>query len=174
MSNSLIDGSELTPEAIPFESQLLEEIFDIYDITPRFADFLTRQHMPGRAVHHIPGTRNLARHGILLFPLPSHDHEPTNTQLELWYSAVIRTHEDYKGNRFDRSRLVVNWQRMCVWASYSTNGDATFLILRCPSHIKAKLYDAFAGPAGTSLLNHPMLLHAFLAEQLVLKYHLVV
>ena len=86
----------------------------------------------------------------------------------MWYSAVIRSHEEYANDKVDRSRLVVNWQRMCVWSDYSTNGDATFLILRCPPSIKEKFYDAFLGPSGLSLRQHPMLMHAFLAEHLVL------
>jgi hypothetical protein len=81
---------------------------------------------------------------------------------------VIRTHGDYQGDRLDRSRLVVNWQRMCVWSDYSISGDATFVILRCPPSIKQKFYDAFEGKSGLSLRQHPMLLHAFLAEHLVI------
>lgn len=57
---------------------------------------------------------------------------------------------------------------MCIWSDYATNGDATFLIMRCPPHIKEKFYDAFSGEAGLSLRQHPMLLHAFLAEHLVI------
>lgn len=66
---------------------------------------------------------------------------------------------------------------MCVWSSYTPSsssaasdarGTATFLILRCPLHIRQKFYDAFTGPAGLSLRRHPMLLHAFLAEHLVM------
>lgn len=144
-----IEGIEADPERLPLESSMLEEIFSTYDITPRFADFLVRQHMPGRAIHTISGSRDLERH-------------------ELWYSAVIRTHNDYEPNNNDKSRLVVYWQRMCIWADYSVNGDATFLILRCPLNIKERLYDAFLGEAGLSLRQHPMLLHAFLAEHLVI------
>ena len=83
---------------------------------------------------------------------------------------MIRTHNDYQPNNpdMDKSRLVVYWQRMCVWSDYnSATGNATFLILRCPPHIKEKFYDAFRGTAGLSLRQHPMLLHAFLAEHLV-------
>ena len=89
-------------------------------------------------------------------------------RLEIWYSAVIRTHSSYEGEILDRSRLVVNWQRMCVWSDYSTSGDATFVILRCPLYIKQRFYDAFEGKAGLILHQHPMLLHAFLAEHLVM------
>jgi hypothetical protein len=43
---------------------MFEKLFDTYNITPRFVDFLVRQHMPGRAVHHAPGSRELTRHGM--------------------------------------------------------------------------------------------------------------
>lgn len=53
----------MDPERLPVESSMLEEIFSTYDITPRFADFLFRQHMPGRAIHVAYGSRDLERHG---------------------------------------------------------------------------------------------------------------
>jgi hypothetical protein len=59
-----IEGSEKDPERLPMESSVFQKMFETYDITPRFADFLTRQHMPGRAVHYVPGSRELARHGM--------------------------------------------------------------------------------------------------------------
>ena len=55
-----------------------------------------------------------------------------------------------------------------MWSDYLTSGDATFVILRCPPYIKQRFYDAFKGKAGLSLHQHPMLLHAFLAEHLVM------
>lgn len=53
----------MDPERLPVESSMLEEIFSTYDVTPRFADFLVRQHMPGRAIHTVSGSRDLDRHG---------------------------------------------------------------------------------------------------------------
>jgi len=50
--NRFIDAIHDDPERLPITSTLLQHLFDVYEISPRFANLIKRQHMPGRALHY--------------------------------------------------------------------------------------------------------------------------
>ncbi|KAF2493174.1 hypothetical protein BU16DRAFT_540895 [Lophium mytilinum] len=139
-----LDGVPKDPSRLPITSSLLGEIFSTYKVNSRFADFVHRQHMPGQA-----------------------SQSTTSLDHELWFSAVIRSHESYRGKRTDLSRSVIDWQRCCIWGDHHATGDFTYMIWRCPLYIKEMFRETFIGPDGSNLLYHPMLVHAFLAENIV-------
>lgn len=55
--------------------------------------------------------------------------------------------------------------RFLVWSDCNRDGSMTYLILRSPPSMKQKFYACFKDGAATALVRHPMLVHAFLAEQ---------
>lgn len=54
---------------------------------------------------------------------------------------------------------------MNVWACHDpVNLRTTAVVLRCPNDLMESFVDRFSGPQGTSLLEHPTLLHAYLVN----------
>lgn len=49
----------------------------------------------------------------------------------------------------------------------SIRGPSACLIWRCQAEVKESFYRAFTGESGKKLLSHPLLVHAFLLESIV-------
>jgi hypothetical protein len=66
---------------------------------------------------------------------------------------------------------VLEWSRFFVWSGYDlVTGATTALVLQCPEDKKLELVEAFGkGLKAEMLKNHPMMLHAFFMEGIVLK-----
>lgn len=87
---------------------------------------------------------------------------------EFWYSLIIRSLESIEGS-IDPSKRVLNWARFCVWAGQDTTSRTTTIVaLKCPEDLKAELVLAL-GDKGEAIKQHPMLIHAFLAQNILLK-----
>ena len=68
----------------------------------------------------------------------------------------------------DLSRKVLDWMSFCVWSNYNVaTKDMTVLIWRCPAQLKQKFYSTFQDSEGRKLQRHPMLIHAFLMEHII-------
>ncbi|KAK8127823.1 hypothetical protein PG984_008931 [Apiospora sp. TS-2023a] len=156
-----IDALPEQPDMLPVTESIFRQTVESLDITPRFIDNLGRQHMPGREIRR----RNdgSGRH-------------------EMWYTAVLRRDGSslkYKNvnHIVELTRQYAYWQRLCVWADYCQRpGEAgqggvsiTYLILRCPHDIKQAFTNTFLGEPGLKLLEHPMSVHAFVMDKIILS-----
>ncbi|KAK8034054.1 hypothetical protein PG993_009049 [Apiospora rasikravindrae] len=157
-----IDALPEEPDMLPVTESVFREVVKSFDITPRFIDNLGRQHMPGREVRRRrDGT---SRH-------------------EMWYTAVLRrdgTSLNYSNvnQTAELTRKYAYWQRLCVWADSCQrrgeeaggehNTSTTYLILRCPRNVKQALVSTFSGKPGLKLLEHPMSIHAFIMDKVIL------
>lgn len=166
--HSFLDRIERDPDRLPVTSTLFRQMFDMYNITPFFAGYLSRQLVSSRTIHYDQESRKPQRYGArTYFP---HARIPLTCYAELWYSYVIRSLLDYGDAAPDLSRKVMDWQRFCVWSELNLNtGQITTLALRCPVALKELFCSTFMGRQGSELEQHPMLLHAFLMEY-VLEY----
>ena len=75
-------------------------------------------------------------------------------------------------NPTDPTKRVLDWRRLCVWTRRDMrSGVTTMIILRCPAEPKEKIMSVLGdgGESQRELLRHPMLVHALLAEDLVLR-----
>lgn len=55
-----------------------------------------------------------------------------------------------------------------VWSDFNVQTyDNTLMIWRCPPDVKETFINTFNGPSGEELVLHPMLVHAFFAEQIL-------
>lgn len=74
-------------------------------------------------------------------------------------------------NTLNASKRVLEWSRFFVWSGYDlVTGATTALVLQCPEDKKLELLEAFGkGSKAEMLKNHPMMLHAFFLEGIVLK-----
>lgn len=154
-----IDALPEQPDLLPVTETLFRETVAAFDISPRFIDNLGRQHMPGREIRHRPdGSR---RH-------------------EMWYTTVLRsdgTSLSYGSANpiAELTRQFGYWQRLCVWADARQQRrgreqgiSTTYMILRCPREIKQALANTFLGEPGLKLLEHPMSVHAFVMDKIIL------
>ncbi|KAK8026217.1 hypothetical protein PG990_004040 [Apiospora arundinis] len=157
-----IDALPEQPDKLPVTESLFRETVASLGISPRFIDNLGRQHMPGREIRH-------RRDG--------------SSRHEMWYTAVLRsdgTSLNY-GNANQIAELTRQfgyWQRFCVWADSCQQGgkeggggkstSTTYMILRCPRDIKQALASTFLGEPGLKLLEHPMSVHAFVMDKIIL------
>lgn len=95
---------------------------------------------------------------------------------------MIRTEGSLNSNipcsAADLTRQVAYWQRFRMWSDYhleahegpvgdSVRGPSACLIWRCQAEAKESFYRAFTGEGGKKLLSHPMLVHAFFLESIV-------
>ncbi|KAK7958539.1 hypothetical protein PG988_013387 [Apiospora saccharicola] len=155
-----IDALPEQPDMLPVTESIFRQAVESFDITPRFIDNLGRQHMPGREIRR--RSDGSSRH-------------------EMWYTAVMRRDGSslkYKNvnHIVELTRQYAYWQRLCVWADYCQRpGEAgqggasiTYLILRCPHDIKQAFTHTFLAEPGLKLLEHPMSVHAFVMDKIVL------
>lgn len=158
-----IDAIAEKPDLLPVTESILRDIFDVFNVSPRFADNLSRQHMPGRATHR-------SKNGDI--------------RHELWYTAVLRSQGNHIRSQsvtqtLELTRQIGYWQRFCVWSDCSvktndTDGEKcimTYLLWRCPRDIKDSFLTTFAGSAGVKLLDHPMGAHTFFTERIIMLTH---
>ncbi|MCJ1355916.1 MAG: hypothetical protein MMC33_005909 [Icmadophila ericetorum] len=144
-----LDGIQHDPNRLPITSDRLKLIFSTYNITPRFAGFLARQHVPGRTVYYEKDTQKPLQHDV-------------------WYSAVIRSSYSHGNVAPDLSREVLDWTAFCLWSTYDlVTADETILVWRYPIALKHKFYSTFQKYAGEELQTHPMLAHAYFTEQIL-------
>ncbi|CAD6589452.1 MAG: hypothetical protein ASARMPREDX12_003838 [Alectoria sarmentosa] len=129
----------------------LRSIFNTFDISPRFADYISRQHMPGSATRFDPATSKPYQH-------------------ELWYSAVIRSSSLYGDESApDLSRKVADWTRFCLWSKYDLFTKRLHVVtLGCPPAMREDFQSMFQGENGLQLQRHPMILHAHFARACML------
>ncbi|KAK8065025.1 hypothetical protein PG997_011772 [Apiospora hydei] len=155
-----VDALPEQPDMLPVTESIFREVVASFDISPRFIDNLSRQHMPSREIRR--RRDGLSRH-------------------EMWYTAVLRrdgTSLNYSNANqvVELTRKYTYWQRLCVWADSSQrrgeegqeNTSTTYMILRCPRDVKQSLVSTFSGEPGLKLLEHPMSDHAFVMDKVIL------
>lgn len=158
-----LDAVPDQPDVLPITAQTFRDVLDVFRANARFTDNLARQHMPGREIHRLGDDR--VRH-------------------ELWYTAVLRSAGDRvqseSGNRtLEFTRQFAYWQRVVMWSDYQLGKDANgadiataaYMIWRCPLRVKRAFFSTFSGGNGLRLLDHPMAVHAFMVEKIVLYTH---
>ncbi|KAK9791968.1 hypothetical protein SCARD494_07375 [Seiridium cardinale] len=158
-----LDAINEKPDFLPVTESLLRDIFDVFDVSPRFSDNLSRQHMPGRCTHRL-------RDGTI--------------RHEMWYTAVLRSEGNHirsqsANHTMELTRQYAYWQRFCIWSDcrLPKDGDEentsvmTYMVWRCPQDVKQSFFSTFSGEAGSKLLDHPMGVHAFMTEKIVLHTH---
>ncbi|KAI1335996.1 hypothetical protein F5Y15DRAFT_427552 [Xylariaceae sp. FL0016] len=160
-----LDGIPDQPDILPITESLLHAVFEKLDVSPRFMDNLSRQHMPGREI------RRLSRDEF---------------RYQIWYTAVLRSDGDSFQTQFksanqtlEFTRQYAYWQRFLMWADYRhqnhgtgpAGGTTTYMIWRCPRKAKQAFLSTFIGESGLRLLDHPMAVHAFFTEKIVLHTH---
>ncbi|KAI1851529.1 hypothetical protein JX265_012389 [Neoarthrinium moseri] len=161
-----LDAIPEKPDLLPVTEPLLQDIFDNFKVSSRFADNLSRQHMPGRAIYRLG--RQQFRH-------------------QLWYTAVLRSDGSALSSQFQSANQTLEftrqysyWQRFCMWSEYQHHidsdertavGTATYMIWRCPRATKQAFFSTFSGESGLKLLEHPMAVHAFFTEKIVMHTH---
>lgn len=147
-----VDCVQKDQERLSVFSADLRSIFETFDISPRFAGFISRQHMPGSATRFDETTYK------------PHQHE-------LWYSAVIRSnwyHGDERAR--DLSRKVADWRRFSLWSNYNLfTKRLHVVVLGWPPAMRENFQVVFQGERGLQLQRHPMILHAYFARALLLK-----
>lgn len=62
-SSSFVDRIQKDQERLSVTAAVLNAIFDAFDISPRFAGFISRQHMPGSDTRFDPPTYKPRQHG---------------------------------------------------------------------------------------------------------------
>ena len=75
-------------------------------------------------------------------------------------------------NPNDPTKRVLDWRRLTVWTQRDTRtGANTMIILRLPARVQERLFATFGdeGEGQAELLRHPMLLHAWLGEWLIIE-----
>ncbi|KAK7968060.1 uncharacterized protein PG986_002337 [Apiospora aurea] len=155
-----IDALPEQPDVLPVTESVFREVVASFDISPRFIDNLGRQHMPGREIRR-------RRDG--------------SSRHEMWYTAVLRrdgTSLNYSNANqvVELTRKYAYWQRLCVWADScqrrgeegQRNTSTTYMILRCSRDVKEALVSTFSGEPGLKLLEHPMTVHAFVMDKVIL------
>ncbi|CAF9927216.1 MAG: hypothetical protein ALECFALPRED_003648 [Alectoria fallacina] len=132
----------------------LRSIFNTFDISPRFAGYISRQHMPGSATR------------LDLATSKPHQHE-------LWYSAVLRSSSLYGDESApDLSRKVADWTRFCLWSKYDLFTKRLHVVtLGCPPAMREHFQSIFQGENGLQLQRHPMIFHAHFARAAMLQTH---
>lgn len=95
---------------------------------------------------------------------------------DMCYSLISRSRdrrnkkeaEKYRRESFPTyyaSKSVIEWSRMNVWACHDlVNHTVTVLVIRCPDHLMTSFVSTFSGQRGTTLLQHPILTHAYLCS----------
>lgn len=155
-----IDALPEQPDMLPVTQSIFRQVVESFDIAPRFIDNLGRQHMPGREIR---------------------NRSDGSSRHEMWYTAVLR--RDGSSLKYSNVNHIVEltrqysyWQRLCVWADYCYRpGDegqstsTTYMILRCPRDIKQAFTNTFLGEPGLKLLEHPMSVHAFVMDKIILS-----
>lgn len=145
---------------LPVTESIFREAVESFNVNPRLIDNLGRQHMPGREIRR---------------------RSDRSSRHEMWYTAVLRrdgSSLNYKNanHMVGLTRQYAYWQRLCVWADYCqrpgeegmSGASITYIILRCPRDIKQAFTNTFLGEPGLKLLEHPMLVHAFLMDKTIL------
>ncbi len=162
-----IDCIQKDQEKLSITSKLLRTIFDAYDISPRFAGFISRQHMPGSATEFDKSTFEPSSHGRSVSSLVF----VYLTDAELWYSAVIRSnwlHGDETAR--DLSRKVADWRRFSLWSKHNLSSKrSNVVVMGCPPQMRQNFASLFLGENGLQLQRHPMLIHAYFARNLLLR-----
>jgi len=157
-------------ERLSVTSPVLRTIFDVYRISPRFAGYISRQHMPGNATRFDQNTYQAHQHGSSTRSCALHAVSDLNKNAELWYSAVLRStwlHGDETAR--DLSRKVADWRRFSLWSNYDWRTKRLeVLVMGCPPQLRAQFVCRFEGKKSFELQRHPMLLHAFFARGLLL------
>ena len=96
------------------------------------------------------------------------------SRIQYLYSAVVRS-LGASANPKDPTRRVMNWRRLVVWTDYNPkSGTTNVVILRCPGETQERLLHAIMRQGGGSgsgpeMLRDPMLVHALLAEDLIVR-----
>lgn len=125
--------------------------------------------MPGSALHYDRESHNPVNYGQN-YQVIFQRFERLSTYIcaELWYSAVIRSLYEHGNRAPDLSRKVLDWSSFCLWSDYNlVTRDATYLVWRCPAQLKQKFYSTFQGCKARELQRHPLLLHAFFMEHVI-------
>lgn len=140
-----LDGDENDSERLPITRSTLQSVHTTYDITPRFAFYLSRQQQASSSTHHDKVTGQPRR-------------------LEYWYSAVIRSQALHTP---DPTRRIMNWLRCCIWGDFdAASGRSTILAMRYPQSMKEAFFGDFEGARAVALEQHPLLIHALWMERL--------
>ena len=137
------DKLQLSPNAF-------ELLLDRFEICSRFAGLVHMQMQPSRKLAYDTITGKLSR-------------------IEYIYSHIVRS-LSAAANPKDPTKRVLDWRRFCVWTGRNMlTGETTIVALRCPFQVQERLMSYGDDPAWRQqLLRHPMLVHASLAEQLII------
>ena len=104
-------------------------------------------------------------------PTRKFDYEPNSRKLirmQYLYSAVLRSMSAAE-NPKDQTKRLLDWRRFVAWTSRDMiTGITTMVLLRCPADAQERLCGMMEdqGQYQKHLLRHPMLVHAFLAEDI--------
>lgn len=105
------------------------------------------QRQPCRRLEYDPQTRALAR-------------------VQYVYSAILRSLGCAEAPK-DPTKRLIDWRRLIVWTSRDMcTGQTTMVVLRCPNETQERLMNVMStgGEYQRRVLRHPMLVHAFFAE----------
>ena len=84
---------------------------------------------------------------------------------------IIRNLDQTK-HRTSMVKGVIEWARFIVWTGRDmASGVTNMVLLRCPQDAQDRLLDLIGdgGSGQRSLLRHPMMVHSFFAEDLVIR-----
>lgn len=77
-TSSFVDCIQKDQERLSVTAGVLNAIFDVFDISPRFAGFISRQHMPGSDTRFDPSTYKPRQHGRFQSGLDTFFHQTTS------------------------------------------------------------------------------------------------
>ncbi|KAK3722456.1 hypothetical protein LTR37_002448 [Vermiconidia calcicola] len=118
-----------------------------FDICSRFAILIHMQRQPCRRLEYDAQTKALAR-------------------VQYVYSAILRSLGCAEAPK-DPTKRLIDWRRLIVWTSRDMcTGQTTMVVLRCPNETQERLINVMStgGDYQRQMLRHPMLVHAFFAE----------
>ncbi|KAI0127232.1 hypothetical protein BJ170DRAFT_366212 [Xylariales sp. AK1849] len=156
-----LDALPEQPDLLPVTESVFRHILDTFDVNSRFIDNLSRQHMPGRDIQR---------------------RKDGSIRHQMWHTAVLRSDShrinSHHGNQtLEFTRQYSYWQRFVMWSNFQSrqdeigteNSTSTYMIWRCPLVVKQALFRTFSGQLGSKLMEHPMAIHAFIMEKIVLQ-----
>ena len=70
----------------------------------------------------------------------------------------------------DACQRILSWKRLCTWACYDFKDEtACIIVFRSPKDLKQQIVSNFRGHQACLLPAHPMLIHAVIAEDVLIK-----